>query len=233
MARKRRIGRIAGQFAPRMIEMLESPGYRVLGLSARRVIDRIEVELAHHGGRDNGKLPVTFADFEHYGIHREAIGPAIREAVALRFVEVTRAGRGGNSEFRVPNLFRLTFRHTEREDPTHDWRRITTTEQAVKLVRRARGRTVTNVHEKQNPTPGNRTEEGTESVPKPRYGIRTTVSGTDSVPLSIFRGGGYRAGSVSEPAQEPPWPIPSSDSTDPDDQQVLRLLAAVNEQRRK
>jgi hypothetical protein len=31
------------------------------------VISRIEIELAHHGGNDNGQLPVTTDDFVEYG----------------------------------------------------------------------------------------------------------------------------------------------------------------------
>jgi hypothetical protein len=64
--------------------MMESPAYRVLSLSARRVLDRIMIELAHHGGNDNGKLPVTYEHFEEYGIHRHAIAPAIRELERAR-----------------------------------------------------------------------------------------------------------------------------------------------------
>ena|SRR5438128_11034086 len=105
---------IDGPFAPRRIEMLESPAYRVLSLSARRVLDRIEIELAHHGGKDNGKLPVTYDDLAAYGIERRAIPLAIRECGALGFLEVTHQGRGGNAEFRSPNKFRLTFRHLDR-----------------------------------------------------------------------------------------------------------------------
>jgi hypothetical protein len=138
MSRKHRATRITGQFAPRLIEMLESPAYRALGLSARRALDRIEIELAHHGGHDNGGLPITYDDFEHYGIHRHRIASAIRELIALKFVEITKPGRAGNAEFRTPNLFRLTYRHTQREEPTHDWKRITTIEQATKLARQAR-----------------------------------------------------------------------------------------------
>jgi hypothetical protein len=129
---------IDGPFAPRRIEMLESPAYRVLSLSARRVLDRIEIELAHHGGNDNGKLPVRYDDFEGYGIHRHAIAPAIRETEALGFVEVTERGRGGNREFRSPNKFRLTYRHLDRAKPTDEWRRIGTIEDAENLARFAR-----------------------------------------------------------------------------------------------
>jgi hypothetical protein len=48
------------------IEMIESPAYRVLSLSGHRVVARIRLELARHGGNDNGKLPVTFDDFHEY-----------------------------------------------------------------------------------------------------------------------------------------------------------------------
>ncbi len=108
--RAKRRNSISGQFAARLIEMIESPAFRVLSLSARRVLDRVEIELAHHGGNDNGQLPVTYDNFEAYGIHRHAVGPAIRETVALGFLEVTESGRAGNAEFRRPNLFRLTYR---------------------------------------------------------------------------------------------------------------------------
>src|SRR5436309_15230078 len=101
----RKSSRISGQFAARLIDMLESPAWRVLSLGAHRVLDRIEIELAHHGGKDNGQLPVTYDDFVKYGIHRQAIRPAINELTALGFLEITRQGRAGNAEFREPNLF--------------------------------------------------------------------------------------------------------------------------------
>jgi hypothetical protein len=55
----KRRNKISGQFAARLIEMLESPAYRTLSRSALLVISRIEIELAYHGGNDNGQLPVT------------------------------------------------------------------------------------------------------------------------------------------------------------------------------
>jgi hypothetical protein len=99
-------------------------------------LDRLEIELADHGGKDNGRLPCTFADFERYGIDRHAIAPAIREVVALGFVEVTEAGRAGNAEFRKPNLFRLTYRPTKYA-PTEEWSKITE-EEAFIIARAAR-----------------------------------------------------------------------------------------------
>ena len=74
---------------------MRSPAWRALSLSARRILDRLEIEMADHGGTDNGKLPATYDDFERYGLHRHAIAPAIREAVALGFLEITQPGRAG------------------------------------------------------------------------------------------------------------------------------------------
>src|SRR6516162_3665729 len=107
----RRRNRISGQWSPRLIEMLRSPAYRALSLSGHRIISRIEIELADHGGNCNGELPVTKQDFAEYGIDHNSIAPGIREAEALGFIRVTQRGRGGNAEYRKPNLFRLTFAH--------------------------------------------------------------------------------------------------------------------------
>jgi DNA-binding FadR family transcriptional regulator len=137
MSKKR--NRIVGQFSARLIEMLESAAYRVLSLSAHRVLDRIMIELAHHGGNDNGKLPVTYEQFEEYGIHRHAIAPAIRELEALGFIEVTQHGRPGVGIFRRSNLFRLTCVNCKSTpNPTHEWRRIPTIEAAELQAQAAR-----------------------------------------------------------------------------------------------
>jgi hypothetical protein len=129
---------IGGQFSPRLVEMQRSPAYRVLSLSAHRVMDRIEIEFGDHGGCDNGKLPVTFQDFEEYGVHRHGIGPAIRELEYLGFIEITQRGRSGNGEYRKPNLFRLTYRAAQPAAPTNEWRKIETIEQANEIADNAR-----------------------------------------------------------------------------------------------
>src|SRR5262245_34052461 len=136
----KRRNKIDGQFSARQIDMLESPAWRVLSLSAHRVIDRISIELGHHGGNDNGRLVVTFDDFVEYGITREAIAPAIREAEALGFIRVTERGRGGNAEYRKPNAFFLTFVNSRSSKvPTHEWRKVKTIEEAETIARVARG----------------------------------------------------------------------------------------------
>ena len=138
--RRRRKTTIVGQFAPRLIEMLESPAYKALSLSGHRVLARLEIERGHHGGTDNGRLPVTYADFERYGIERKSIAPALREVQALGFVRITERGRPSKSDFdRHPNYFELTYIHgVHAEEPTHEWKRHKTPDEAIKVAQQAR-----------------------------------------------------------------------------------------------
>jgi hypothetical protein len=139
MAVKRRRSKISGQFSGRPIEMLESPAFRALSLSAHRVLARIEIEHAHHGGKDNGLLPVTYDHFEEYGLDRHAIGRAIRELVALGFLTV-QEGCAGNASHRIPNKYGLTYRGSEGSlsAGTDEWRKIETVEKADQLAASAR-----------------------------------------------------------------------------------------------
>jgi hypothetical protein len=198
----RRRNAISGQFAAFLIEMLESPAYRVLSRSALMVIARVEIELGHHGGNDNDRLPITTEDFIAYGMDRSSVAPAIREAEALGFVRITR-GRGGNAEHRTPSLFGSTFaqhRNSRRSPPTDDWRRIKTVEEAEQIARAARQakNQYAVAHGKRNwqrrqtkqkagmgkPQPPVR-ENHTETNNVPVRKTRTTEAVGKSVPLSI------------------------------------------------
>lgn len=138
-ARRRSKNQISGQFVARLVEILESPAYRVLSLSAHRVLSRIEVEQAHHGGNDNGKLPVTYENFQKYGIDRDAIAPALRELCALGFVEITQRGCAGNAEFRRPNHYLLTYLPADAQySLARGWRRFETFDEAHKVAVAAR-----------------------------------------------------------------------------------------------
>ena len=138
IAGRRRHNRIAGQFTGLLTEMLESPGWRVLSLSARRVIDRVCIELRHNGGYQGHGLCVTYDDFQKYGIDRHAISPAIREAVALGFLIIGRQGRAGNADFRQATLYLTTFLNIIDGEPTHNWRRIRTVDEAKRIAAAAR-----------------------------------------------------------------------------------------------
>jgi hypothetical protein len=124
-----------------LIEMLESPAYRVLSLSGRRILDRIEIEHAHHGGADNGRLPVRYEDFERYGMDPHSVPPGLREVQALGFVIITERGRPSKSDFgRHPNVFLLTYLPgAHGEEPTNDWRQFKTLEHARAVAQKARG----------------------------------------------------------------------------------------------
>jgi hypothetical protein len=161
--------KVPGQFAWHLIEMLESPAFRAMSLTGHRIRARIEIELGHHGGHDNGKLPVTFENFTRYGIDRQAIAPAIREVVALGFVEVTEHGRAGNAEFRTPNKFRLTYRPTDDRGPTDEWRNVKSIEAANAIAKAARtSRRPTNGStKKQNPVGENNIFSGGNPHRKP------------------------------------------------------------------
>lgn len=135
--RRRKRTTIDQQFIARTVPMLQSSAFRTLSLSGHRVLARVELEHASHGGADNGKLPVTYNDFAEYGVDRHAVAPAIRECVALGFLEVTEQGRAGNAEFRSPNKFRLTYIYAGPK-PTDEWRQIETDEQAKILAIAAR-----------------------------------------------------------------------------------------------
>jgi hypothetical protein len=131
---------IGRQFIPRPVDLLKSPAYRVLNIHEHRVLTRIEIEHAAHAGKDNGRLPVTYNDFERHGVSRKYIAPAIAALTALGLVEVTQRGRANNGEFRAPSLYRLTYLHTEQADPTNEWADIGTMAQAEEIVRSLRRR---------------------------------------------------------------------------------------------
>jgi hypothetical protein len=171
----RRRNRISGQFSARTIEMMEAPSWSVLSLAARLVLDRIEIEHAHHGGNDNGRLPVTFDQFVEYGLHRHSIGPALRELCALGYIEITERGQAGNGEWRRPNQFRLTYREVGNAEPTHEWKRSKTEQDAKLTARKARARTHPNdgkrTTKKRKPSDGLCQKPGTQTDtenPKPQ-----------------------------------------------------------------
>jgi hypothetical protein len=119
--------------------MLESSAYRVLSLAAHRVLSRLEVELMHHGGNENGRLTVTFRQFEDYGVRKHSIAAALREVIALGFVEITERGCAGNAGYGKANQYRLTYRPAEDfpADGSHEWRRVDTAKDAVRLQKEA------------------------------------------------------------------------------------------------
>jgi hypothetical protein len=229
---------ISGPFAPRLIEMMNSPAYRVLSLAAHRILSRLEIELAQHGGKseENGNLPCTYDHFVEYGVNHNQIAPAIRELVALGFIQVTRKGSAGNAEYRQPTLFLLTYRpFGSHKYVGNGWRRIGDIVEAEAVATAARSRRSADARardlgrkgglasraKKQNPSPGNRSEVGPESGAK-RSGKRSEMRPENSLvlgpetgaPLEFPVGGASRHSSPDQttpPAVHFAWTLPIAD----------------------
>jgi hypothetical protein len=166
-----------------------------MSLSAKRVLERLEIELYHHGGKpeENGRLACTFEHFVEFGIHRHAIAPAIREAVALGFVEITRQGCAGNANYRQPTLYRLTYRFCgSQQETTDEWRQIKTIEEAEATSERARSQRSERRPKNKSPVPENaltpvpETITGNDHFPVPE--TITTVPMPETITTSISRG---------------------------------------------
>jgi len=147
----------------------------------------------------DGRLPVTYDDFERYGIHRHAIAPAIRETVALGFAEITERGRAGNAEFRSPHKFRLTYLRVGRAPTTNEWQRIKTVEEAqarAKAARREVGQK-TKVQWRKKPNLSGENRHRKRRFHSAETSTTTRLS-ADSTTTSISRG----EGDADRPARE-------------------------------
>jgi hypothetical protein len=122
-------------FVPHVRSMLESPAWAVLSITARRILDRLELEHMAHAGKENGKLVCTYDDFVKYGAGRKYIAPAILELRSLGFIEVTQWGRQAVGDGRLPSKYRLTYVQTVEPyyQATNNWRRFEH-EAAVKVA---------------------------------------------------------------------------------------------------
>jgi len=208
MAAKRR-NQIVGAWMARPIELMESPAYRVLSLSAHRALSRIEVEYAHHAGQENGQLIVKFDDFAEYGLHRSAIGPALAELEALGFIKITEHGKMARAaEYRRANKFLLMARPPEKKGPKlpDGWRRFETLKEAETVALNARK----GAGEK---------KKKNEPVRKPdRRPIRNPdcdggIAGAETVPLRMSKTGPHLY--LGGTGQTPPEPDPRDDASEP------------------
>jgi hypothetical protein len=120
-------------------EMLESPAWRALTGNALKLIMRIALEHMKHGGKDNGKLPVTYSDFVAYGVRRNAVNEALEIASQLGFVRRREGGMvpwaGG---IRATSKYELTSMSVGGAPPRNDWTRVGTDADARTTVRRAK-----------------------------------------------------------------------------------------------
>jgi hypothetical protein len=124
----------------RTLEMVQSPAWRALPDGARTVIERIEIEHMRHAGMSNGKLPVTYDDFEKHGVRRMSAKFYIGVAEALGFIDVTEEGHAGAGDTRRAARYALTwFDRHDGAPRTNRWTAFVTSEDARRAVEAVRG----------------------------------------------------------------------------------------------
>ena len=118
--------RIKEQFIAHPVTMLRSAAFRSFRLADLRILQRLEIEHASQGGKQNGDLTCTYSDFVEYGLRRASIPEAIRRLVHGGFLVVTEQGRQSYGDLRIPSRYRLTYLPTFADgrwvEPTHEWR---------------------------------------------------------------------------------------------------------------
>ena len=123
--RKYRGPKLIGQWVPHPAKLLRA--LRELSLTARRILDTLEIENCRHSGRENGQLVCTYNDLENSGIDRTCIREALDELIAAGLIEIPRLGRRAYADLRCHSLYRLTYLHAFKNGqwahPTHEWKK--------------------------------------------------------------------------------------------------------------
>jgi hypothetical protein len=118
--------KIGEQFIAHPVAMLKSAAFRSLKLAERKILDRLEIEHARHGGKRNGDLVCTYTDFRKHGVRKASISDAIKQLVRRGLIEITKQGRPSYGDLRNPSHYRLTYLSTFQKevwtDATHEWR---------------------------------------------------------------------------------------------------------------
>jgi len=115
-------------------EMRESPAWRYLPDTARRVLALFELEHMRCGGAKNGGLVLTYNAIAGEKVRRRSIALAVRQCEALGFLRITHRGGGpwaGGK--RRPSKYRLTYLVGTKKspEPTHEWRALKTESEAA------------------------------------------------------------------------------------------------------
>jgi hypothetical protein len=117
-------------------EMYESPAFQELvkHKGALVVVNRIAYEHLCQGGKENGRLKVTFDNFVFWGIGRTRIGDNVAIAEALGFVKLVKRGLASFEDLRYPSEHAITWQGIGAEPPTNDWKRVWSPEAAKAKV---------------------------------------------------------------------------------------------------
>jgi hypothetical protein len=86
--------------------------------AALSLVHRIALEHLRHAGKENGRLKITYDDFQEWGISRARIGDAIAIAEALGFIKRVKRGRASWEDQRKSGEFALRWISLERHEKT-------------------------------------------------------------------------------------------------------------------
>jgi hypothetical protein len=244
-------------FVPLHISTMETPAWKALSMGARVLYAQIK---RHHfvgAKNNNGKIYLSerTAQEEIGGGTRDSIRRWFRELQHYGFIVQTEGGcLGVDGKGKAPH-WRLTELPTLTERETQDYLKWDGTPFPGNGNQAWRGRgqkprkpIVTTAHEKQNPGPETTSRVDQKQRPpvdrkqrplRGQSGPETTSISADqggpqttSISRKPLRAGGRALG--NEDARiVTDWPRPNPDSFDADDQQVLRLLVALEGGRRR
>lgn len=101
---------------------------RGLSLTARRILDSLEIEHCGRGGRENSRLLCPYRSLGIFGLTSGTrISRAFRELKSAGLIEIIRPGRRSFADLRTPSLYRVTYLPTFANGkwvaPTHEWKK--------------------------------------------------------------------------------------------------------------
>jgi hypothetical protein len=120
------------------LDVFQSDAWSAMPLCARRVVERVMIEHMQHGGKDNGSLPVTYDDFQAYGIRRASIKQGISISQELGWIDIVQPGLRGHGIARRATRYGLTWLPRSDWTPASDRWRAVTPEAAQQVLRRQR-----------------------------------------------------------------------------------------------
>jgi len=118
--------KLIGQWVPHPVGLIRV--LRGLSLTARRILDSLEIEHCGRGGRENSRLLCPYRSLEIFGLTSGTrISRAFRELKIAGLIEIIRPGRRSFADLRTPSLYRVTYLPTLENgkwvEPTHEWKK--------------------------------------------------------------------------------------------------------------
>ena len=102
-------------------ELLMSDAWQTLGISGRRILDRLMLEHMAHAGTENGRLRVSHRQFIRWGVSKNTIAPSIHDLQERGLICFAASETDGT--IRGYYKYRLTFLPADYCAPTNEWRR--------------------------------------------------------------------------------------------------------------